>query len=74
MMWVALLTDLARRKGAEGGSWLKMMRENSLKELDAVRMQNPAAEYSAETAEIARTVIGASFDLAVARHKKTDKS
>lgn len=73
MMWAALLTDLASAKGIEGDGWLKRLRATALKELDAARMQNPAEELSADTAqiaEIARTVIGSMFSMAEDRHKK----
>jgi hypothetical protein len=72
-MWAALLTDLAKVKGSGGEEWLKGLRAAALGELDAAKMRNLADELTPETAqsaEIARSVIGAVFSMAEDRHKK----
>lgn len=72
MMFAALVTDLAETKGVAGEEWLKSLRKRSIAELDAAKMQNPSLEFSprtAEIAEMARSLIGATFDMADHRHK-----
>jgi ribonuclease HIII len=64
-----ILDALAASKGEEREHFLQQMRRKTIEHLDAERVQAPAAEHDAATAEaaaLARAIVGATFDVASA--------
>lgn len=69
LMLQSLYLEVARSKGAAGEAWLREMRDNALRELDAIRdipAENGDADMAIE-AELAREAIGTTFAMALHR-------